>query len=751
MQGAADQSLHTKTTPAWSTGTGAEAALDGSEAVLRGFRAKWRKLDGSLVSDIGLMAGNSVLSGSSVGVGAEKNEMDADLGRDHTLDGLPPVVDLSKDELLTEQQLGAYDKEQLSRHHERQAISNTDLGIFKFPWEKGRLAKIFTDVPVVNLKVPKLQPSSRNLLQMHIQVNDHGSMSAKPVLKSSAVDGHKPVFLDIVKSLADVAQPVDRDARRAKALNAWWLLLSHNLTASAIGLKVTVEATPDNVLETALAILDATFAVKSPGTLLRRVYAVQSYEDWCVETLSKHWLPVQEFDVWRYVRWLQSSKAPPTKASSLVEALRFAWYLLGCEGCDTAEQSLRVKGVSSQMRASKQPWRPAALLSVDEVKELHRLLDDTAAPLGDRCIAGHLLHMLYSRSRWSDLLSITSIYMDPESQFLEVATRCHKAARGAEQKSKLLPIVCPCTGIVGSNWVTTYFEVRQMCGLTLPEAGPGPMMCCPTNEAATAWTKRAMTSEEGSDFMRRVLKAPKTEERRISSHSLKSTVMSWAAKYGLSEHSRAILARHASKAATATAVYSRDLLSPVLRELNLVINAVRTGAFCPDATRSGMLTPGALPYMGGTPLPMPGSGAPMTPVPDVSQLHRDSSEPVELDEEQDGDQSSLHGWQLGPQYEADACDSASVSNAGAPEDQDAVSETTEENSVQSSSDSNDEGPVEQHRGLVDFPSDLVINNKSLVVHYVKMPNLLGCGRKLTPSYSKIAEMTGIRCSRCFDV
>ena len=38
----------------------------------------------------------------------------------------------------------------------------------------------------------------------------------------------------------------------------------------------------DNVLQIALEILDATFAVKSPGTLLRRVYAVQAYEDWCV-------------------------------------------------------------------------------------------------------------------------------------------------------------------------------------------------------------------------------------------------------------------------------------------------------------------------------------------------------------------------------------------------------------------------------------------------------------------------------------
>lgn len=91
-----------------------------------------------------------------------------------------------------------------------------------------------------------------------------------------------------------------------------------------------------------------------------------------MEALGKHWLPVLEFDVWSYAKWLQATKAPPTKASSLVEALRYAWYLLGCEGCDLAERSLRVKGISSQMRALKRPWRPADLLSVSEIKVLHK-------------------------------------------------------------------------------------------------------------------------------------------------------------------------------------------------------------------------------------------------------------------------------------------------------------------------------------------------------------------------------------------
>ena len=160
------------------------------------------------------------------------------------------------------------------------------------------------------------------------------------------------IFLTVVKSIQDVAEPDNRAERRQKALHAWWSLLAHSLVSSAVGLKVTV-------LDCAIEILDATFAVKSAGTLFRRLYAIQAYEDWCVAHLQKHWLPVSEFDVWTYVRQLQKDGAPATKPSSLVEALRFRWFPLGVEGADKNEASLRIKGVSSQMRASKRPWKPA--------------------------------------------------------------------------------------------------------------------------------------------------------------------------------------------------------------------------------------------------------------------------------------------------------------------------------------------------------------------------------------------------------
>lgn len=353
-----------------------------------------------------------------------------------------------------------------------------------------------------------------NCLRMGLSVSESGSLEAKPVFKQEDAASSHAIFLDVVRAIGDKTEQEDHDTKRQKTLEAWWNLLAHSLVSSSVGMKVTVEATADTVHSCALEILDATFAVKSAGTLFRTLYAIQAYEDWCVEHLIKHWLPVSEYDVWTYVRWLQKTNAPATKAGSLVEALRFSWYLLGVEGSDLAEASLRIKGVSSQMRSQKKPWRPADLLTVNEVKALHELLYDTSRPLGDRVLAGHALHMLYSRSRWSDLLLVSGMCMDAEEHFLEVATKAHKGARSAEMKTKLLPIVAPAFGVDNKNWAVAYSEVRRECNLSLPLDGYGPMMCAPSNSTATCWSKRALTSEEGSDFLRRALRAPKNNRKK---------------------------------------------------------------------------------------------------------------------------------------------------------------------------------------------------------------------------------------------
>ena len=280
----------------------------------------------------------------------------------------------------------------------------------------------------------------------------------------------------------DVPFKEDRNVQRKKAIEAWWNLLAFSLVSSSIGLKITVESTMDTVVECAHNILDAVFSVKSPGTLMRRLYSIQAYEQWCTEMYNEHWIPVTEFRAWNYVSWLKSTNAAPTKAGSFIEALRFSWYLLGVEGAGEAEQSLRIKGVASQLRAGKKPWRPADLLKLEEVMKLHFILANASEPLGDRLFAGHMLHLLYGRARWSDLNCVTDLYLDADHQYLECSTRHHKGGRSAEMKSRLLPIAAPSKGVDHTNWGVIYLELRSMAGLVLEPGQHGPLLPAPLND-----------------------------------------------------------------------------------------------------------------------------------------------------------------------------------------------------------------------------------------------------------------------------
>ena len=149
--------------------------------------------------------------------------------------------------------------------------------------------------------------------------------------------------------------------------------------------------------------------------------------------------------------------------------------------------------------------------------------------------------------------------------------------------------------------------------------------------------------------------------------------------------------------------------------------------------------------MGGTPLPGLPMGAPSTPVPDVSnKVASDAAGNLPRPNgacEQAGDDAA-DGESAGalfgrPLPFAEAEEACALDN---------VSETTEENSVQSSSQSESEETSEEPKRFVEIPSNFVINVRS-----VKSPGQLACGRKLTPSYTKIYELNGIRCSRCFNV
>lgn len=190
-------------------------------------------------------------------------------------------------------------------------------------------------------------------------------------------------------------------------------------------------------------------------------------------------MPVQEHLVWAYLRSLKESGAPASRATSLLEAIRFCHYTMRVDGALEVMDSLRVSGLAAQLYISKKPWRPSDVFYVSEVEFMHECFSDPRRSDIDRVIIGHMLHLLYARARHSDLLAVTNAFLDEDGAFLEVGAAIHKGARNLDTKAKLLPVVAAAKGVSGGNWAEDYIKLRQRVGLTLPASDPLPMLPAP--------------------------------------------------------------------------------------------------------------------------------------------------------------------------------------------------------------------------------------------------------------------------------
>ena len=640
-----------------------------------------------------------------------------------------------------------------SRTFDNDRMRCTDKKQFRYPWERGPLKHVFGNSPLVANPKLSVQPSPVNLLRVAVSIGTNAKATA--TIETESFQPVKAVFLSVVHSSTDIDHKTEKAKKRVAAVEQWWDLISISLEASTVGRKVIDEADVDSYEAYGRELLDACFGLKSPDTLKKRFLSLKSFSDWCEVNVGQHWIPLRESHAWQYIRYLKATGAPATKASTFMEAVRFCWFIVGVDGGDEIMSSLRAKGLSSQLFVTKRPWRPADLLTVNEVIRLHNFLEDSGQNLVDRIVTGHLLHLLYVRARWSDLFAVRNGMVDRHQVFFELETQVHKSAKGADSKSKLLPLVCPCRGINGKDWVACYLKLREDAGLDLPGMSDRCMLPAPSGVESEPWTSRTLTSEEGARFLRKVLGAPKTPERRLSTHSMKSTCISWTSKYGMGFEARALLARHSSSVSNPTAIYSRDLLSPVLRAFVTMLAHIYDGQFSPDETRSGMLTPKPS-----------GMSAPCTPsmhLPTVmvseSHLPTDTIPAdvvsVKSSDAGDVDSNGIVECEDKPSDAGgvDACEGALASEVDSCVEDD-LSMTSESAADDSSSSSEDGRIIDIYRhygGSEPAQSDLYINNTSFVLHCVGAAGRFKCGRIITKTYSRVMEFGGIRCTRCFDV
>lgn len=179
-----------------------------------------------------------------------------------------------------------------------EALRMTNKSIFKFPWEKGRLGKIFSPAQPAEGPSSKLQPGLDSLVKLQVNVEEGASLAT-----SMSLDVQKEstaLFTKAVKHMSGGSYLEERSARRQNSVKLWWQLLSVNPSCHDPGIAASVEAPSGEESQYALEVLDACMAIKSPNTIAKRYYSMKSYQDWLSENYMEDWLPMREVRAWAH-------------------------------------------------------------------------------------------------------------------------------------------------------------------------------------------------------------------------------------------------------------------------------------------------------------------------------------------------------------------------------------------------------------------------------------------------------------------
>ena len=467
-------------------------------------------------------------------------------------------------------------------------LGNAKIHDIEMPWESSIARKFFSDDIGLesSLVVPPL-----------LQKGDMfpGAATSHEVVQELAdktksdLGCGSTVFFRAIKNTVDMSETSKRKKILESACFKWMTLLEFD-QSSTVSQKIMEHFDSDG--SDVYNIVEAVIGVKSPYTAMSRANSLLAYVKWVLNVFPSAESIFQEDLVWQYFSMLRDREAAPTSAASAMSAFRYAHYVFGFEVLGSVVNSRRLVGLSEILYSQKEALRQAKIISVIDVKRLHQCLADHNRDVFDTASAGFILLGIYGRCRHSDLCNIDHIVQDFDESdgYIELFTRVHKSARGAVRKALFLPILIPVLGVTGTNWVVTLNEVFLECGLTLDGSIKGPLLRPPSRLSPGVLCDRSISSGECGALLRGLLgeelEAPGRDVVAHTSHSMKSTSLSWAAKFGLSDFDRAVLGRHSTSSSSTTAVYSRDLSVRSVALFKEVVHKISTSEFRPDAPRS---------------------------------------------------------------------------------------------------------------------------------------------------------------------
>ena len=269
-------------------------------------------------------------------------------------------------------------------------------GLPSFPWESGVMRSIFgpnCPIEYSNLHQPCL---------LEVPGQD-----PPPPLPEGRASGDKrslsTLFEQCIFAKSD-REPEDEDDKLwAIALAKWvtiFALISHEgVVGEQLQQSFWEESAPSKE-----EILRDVFGPRAPRTVIKRGNSLLRCLRWHLDKNGFAW-PWTIPSVNAFAESLKDTKGEASAVQSLFEAVRFAQHVLGIPFPESVLHDRRLQGRIKRLACEGDDLKQAEVLRVEQVCALERKVIASDACDVDKYLLGGELFALYSRSRWSALIS----------------------------------------------------------------------------------------------------------------------------------------------------------------------------------------------------------------------------------------------------------------------------------------------------------------------------------------------------------
>ncbi|CAK9017375.1 unnamed protein product [Durusdinium trenchii] len=243
----------------------------------------------------------------------------------------------------------------------------------------------------------------------------------------------------------------------------------------------------------------------------------------------------------------------------------------------------RCRGVARDMYLGKDPLLQKSPLTVFQVRALEELMQtETDA---NCCIIGQLLFCLHACCRWRDSQRLQSAYIEHSKgeSVIHADALSSKTSLTLDAKTRFLPYVAIGTGLMGEDWAKRWLSARVNQSLNFKD------FALPSFSMRTMdWTDTLMSSSEATAWLREFLSitCADFEPKKYASHSLKTTVLTWAGRSVLVQFSpteRRLLGHHVDPSMRSVLTYSREAYTTLYSKVFQMYLSIRNGQFQPDS------------------------------------------------------------------------------------------------------------------------------------------------------------------------